>query len=81
MSVTLSDSVIKVSEKYYPQILLKECKYAVKWKIINAITEELNLDESASEFVMKIMKIKILLWWFFYFYGFNSVWLKYNINY
>ena len=40
--------------------------------IINAITEELNLDESASEFVMKIMKIKILLWWFFYFYGFNS---------
>ena len=41
--------------------------------IINAITEELNLDESASEFVMKIMKIKILLWWFFYFYGFNSV--------
>ena len=49
--------------------------------IINAITEELNLDESASEFVMKIMKIKILLWWFFYFYGFNSVWLKYNTNY
>ena len=41
--------------------------------IINAITEELNLDESASEFVMKIMKIKILLWWFFDFYGFNSV--------
>ena len=48
---------------------------------INAINEELNLDESASEFVMKIMKIKILLWWFFDFYGFNSVWLKRNINY
>ena len=28
---------------------------------INAINEELHLDESASEFVMKIIKIKILL--------------------
>ena len=34
-------------KKYYPQILLEECKYAVKDKnIINSINEKLNLNES-----------------------------------
>ena len=40
----LLDSVGKVGKKYYPQILLKERKYAVKKKR-NAISEELKLDE------------------------------------
>ena len=44
LSVILLDSIFRVGKKYYPQILLEECKYAVKNKnIINAIDEELNL--------------------------------------
>ena len=40
-------SVVKVSKKYYPQILSEKWKYAVKKKnIINSINKELNLDES-----------------------------------
>ena len=47
ISVLLLDSVVKVGKKCYPQIVLEECKYAVKNKnIINAINEEPNLDES-----------------------------------
>ena len=43
----LLDSVDKVSKKYYPQILLEECKYAAKKKNIrSAINEELHLDDS-----------------------------------
>ena len=42
----LLDSVVEVGKKYYPEILLEECKYAVKKKnIMNAINEELNLDK------------------------------------
>ena len=49
-SVALLDSFIKVGKKVYPQIPLEEFKYAVKKKkIINAINEELNLDESDDE--------------------------------
>ena len=33
LSVILFDSVIKVNEKYYSQIPLEECKYAVKEKV------------------------------------------------
>ena len=40
-------SFVKVGKKYYPQIRLEQCKYAVKKKnVINAINKELNLDES-----------------------------------
>ena len=43
----LLDSFVRVNQKYYPQILLEEWKYVVKKKnTINAIREELNLDES-----------------------------------
>ena len=46
LSVILLDSIINVDEKYYPQIFLGECKYAVKKKkTINSINEEMNLDE------------------------------------
>ena len=30
--VILLDSIVNVNKKYYPQIFLKECKYAVKKK-------------------------------------------------
>ena len=50
MSVILLDSVINVDKIYYPQIILEQCKYAVKKeKIINTINEELDLDESIDE--------------------------------
>ena len=41
LSVMLLDSIVNVDKKYYPQMFLEQCKYAV-----NAINEELNLDES-----------------------------------
>ena len=48
--VILSDSIINVDEKLYPQIFLEECKYVIKKKkIINSINEELNLDEPEDE--------------------------------
>ena len=47
LSLILLNSFVKVGKKYYPQILLEQCKYAVKKKnVINAINKELNLDES-----------------------------------
>ena len=30
LSLTMLDSVIKANEKYYPQIVLEECKYERK---------------------------------------------------
>ena len=41
------DSIVDGDKKHYPQIFLKECKYAVrKEKMMNTISEELKLDES-----------------------------------
>ena len=46
----LLDSVVKIGNDYYSQIFLEECKYTVKKKkVIDAINEELNLDESDDE--------------------------------
>ena len=45
--VFILNFVVKIGKKLYPQTLLEEYKYAVKKKnIINAISKELNLDES-----------------------------------
>ena len=50
LSVILLDSVIKIDNNYYPQIVLEECKYAMKKKKrMNTINDELNLDESDDE--------------------------------
>ena len=51
LSVILVDSTfVNSDKKYYPQIFLEECKYAVKdRKIINTINEELKLNESDDE--------------------------------
>ena len=47
------DSVIRGNKKYYPQILLEECKYKIKNnKMENLINDDLDLsssDESDSE--------------------------------
>ena len=48
--VILLDSVVNLDKKYYPQIFLEECKYAIKKKkVMNTINEELNLDKSDCE--------------------------------
>ena len=48
LSVILLDSIfVDLEKKYYPQILLEECKYAVKNnKTVNTINEDLELSES-----------------------------------
>ena len=48
LSAILLDSIfVNSNEEYYLQILLKECKYAIKnRKIVNAIIEDLKLSES-----------------------------------
>ena len=44
------DSVIKANEKYYPQILLEECKYIQeKIKTENYINEDLQKSKSDSD--------------------------------
>ena len=43
----MSDSVIKVNKKYYPQTLLEDCKYEIKMnKMENLVTDY--LDPSSS---------------------------------
>ena len=50
MSLTMLDSVIKASKKYYPQILLKECKSEAKLtKMENLIDDELDSSSSDDE--------------------------------
>ena len=42
MSLVMLDSVVRVSEKYYPQTLLEECKYEIKkTKLENLINDDL----------------------------------------
>ena len=50
LSIIMLDSVIKANKKYYPQILLEECKYIQeKIKTKNYIDEELEKSESGSD--------------------------------
>ena len=46
-SLITLDSVIRVNKKYYPQILLEECKYVIrKNKMENLINDDLDLSSS-----------------------------------
>ena len=46
----MSDSVIRVNKKYYPQTLLKDCKYKkTRNKVENLVNDDLELDTD-SEF-------------------------------
>ena len=50
MSLIMLDSVIKIIKKYYPQILLEECKYEIKKaKMENLINDGLDLSSSDNE--------------------------------
>ena len=55
------DSVIRVSKKYYPQILLEECKYEIKkTKMENLINDYLDLSSADVNLMMKLI-IKLIL--------------------
>ena len=44
------DSVIRVNKKYYPQILLEECKYKItKNKVENLINDDLDSSSSHNQ--------------------------------
>ena len=59
MLITL-DPVIRINKKYYPQTLLKECKYNIKNnKRDNLINDDLQLDND-SEFGSKSKLINIM---------------------
>ena len=48
--VIMIDSVIRVSKKYYPEALLKECQYEIeKTKMKNLINDDLDLSSSDDE--------------------------------
>ena len=47
LSLIILDSVIRANKKFYPQILLEECKYVIrKNKIENLINNDLSLSSS-----------------------------------
>ena len=49
--LTMLDSVIKASKKYYPQTFMEECKYeAKKTKMENLTNDELESSSSDDEF-------------------------------
>ena len=51
LSIIMIDSIIKANKKYYPQMLLEECKYIQeKIKIENYIHEDLEKSESDNDF-------------------------------
>ena len=50
LSIMMIDSVIKANKKFYPQMLLEECKYVQeKIKIENYINKDLENSESDSD--------------------------------
>ena len=50
LSLMVLDFVIRVSENYYPQTLLEECKYVIrKNKMENLINDDLDLSSSDNE--------------------------------
>ena len=50
LSLTMLDSVIRLSKQYYPQTLLEECKYEIKKnKMENLINVSLDLSSSDNE--------------------------------
>ena len=56
LSLIMSDSVVKVGKKYYPQVFLEECNIKRKNKMFNYINDDLEMtssdddDELYSEF-------------------------------
>ena len=51
LSIIMIDSIIRANKKYYPQVLLEECKYTQeKIKIENYINDDLKDSDSDSDF-------------------------------
>ena len=49
-SLIMLKSVIRVSKKYYPQLLLEECKYEIKkTQMENLVNDDLDLSSSGDE--------------------------------
>ena len=63
------DSVIEVNKKYYPQTLLKECKYKIKKKKMkNLINYDLDLSSSDSgsdnltmDLIINLIKVGLMI--------------------
>ena len=56
------DSVIGVSKKSYPQILLEECKYEIKkTKMENLINDDLDLSSLMMKLAMNLIIMNNLL--------------------
>ena len=50
LSMVLIDSVFKMSNNYYPQVFLEECKYIVnKKEVTRNITEDLEISSDSDE--------------------------------
>ena len=50
MSLIMLKSVIRVGKKYYPEILLEECKYEIKKiQIENLVNDDLDLSSSGDK--------------------------------
>ena len=50
LSIIMLDSVVRIKKKYYPQTLLKECKYEKKkTEMENLIDDELEANSSDDE--------------------------------
>ena len=47
LSLIMLDSIVKVGEKYYPQVFLEECKYVKrKYKMVNYINDDIETSSS-----------------------------------
>ena len=50
MSLIMLKSIIRVGKKYYPEILLEECKYEIKKiQIENLVNDDLDLSSSGDK--------------------------------
>ena len=50
MSLLMLKSVIRVGKKYYPEILLEECKYEIKKiQMENLVNDDLDLSSSGDK--------------------------------
>ena len=60
LSLIMLSSVIKSGKKYYPQMLLEECKYEIKKKIQNQVHLIVNLIMNLIMMTLKINLSKIM---------------------
>ena len=79
LSLIMSDSVVKVGKKYYPQVFLEECIYVKrKNKMMNYIddidiTSSDENDESFIENLIMTLIIKYFYFAFFFLYNFSDI--------